>query len=100
MVHFGLTNTTHLRIEYARDMTEHWSNHMHVAGLYDLRLPVSTLMCPFTFIDMIIRNSYPDEHEHLQEKQNYLYLRGATKKQINYFENVLEHDNLYLTLNK
>ncbi|RSK51145.1 DUF2290 domain-containing protein [Hymenobacter rigui] len=78
----SVSNTTHVRFDYDRDVTSHNTNHLQIDGIQELRIPFKHIILPFHFVDFIIQNTYSDEYFKINKSPNIVYLLASSNKNL------------------
>lgn len=76
----SVSNSTHLRFDFDRDVTSHSTNHMQIDGIQELRVPLQHVVTPFHFLDFIVRHVFPEEYLVIKESQSFTYLSASSIK--------------------
>jgi hypothetical protein len=76
----SVSNTTHVRFDYDRDMTSHSVNHFQVDGIQELRIPFKHIITPFHFVDFLVRSMYPAEYIELVKTPAFAHLSAISNR--------------------
>lgn len=77
----SVSNTTHVRFDYDRDVTSHSINHLQIDGIQEIRIPFKHLIMPFHFMDFLIKNMYNEDYKAMSSSAGMRYLVAASKGQ-------------------
>lgn len=91
------TNTSHLRIDYDKNVSTHNKCEIQIGAINDIRIPIDKIISPITFFDFIIKNVLRKDkyYKDLQGKRSYqkiLEYHRTLKIDINNFK----EQNIYL----
>lgn len=94
----SVSNTTHVRFDYDRDVTSHSVNHLQIDGIQDLRVPFARIISPFHFVDFIVQHLFPDEYNEIIKTEAYIHLASSSVKQQSVVEIGKEYSSIFLSL--
>jgi len=95
---FELTNSTHIRLDFDREVKTHEKNHMQIGGINDVRFPFYSLILPFSFVDFIIKSVFPKEHSVLKLSPEYKYIYADCRKKTIFDSEQVNDTSLHLYL--
>lgn len=76
----SVSNTTHVRFDYDRDVASHSVNHFQVDGIQELRIPFKHIITPFHFIDFLVRSIYPFEYAEVVKSPAFSHLSAVSSR--------------------
>ena len=99
----GLTNTTHIRIDYDKNVTSHDKCEIQIDGLHEIRIPCSILINPLYFCEFILKckaiadNEYYKAYENIEKDAGFIAKKRLAQKKHLKIEN-FSNSNIYVTL--
>jgi len=94
----SVSNTTHVRFDYDRDVTSHSTNHLQIDGIQELRIPFNYIITPFHFLDFIIQSIFVDEYLKIKTTDSFTHLASASNKLHKKVELDKEYRSVYLSI--
>ena len=98
-----LTNTSHIRIDYDKNVTSHDKCEIQIDGLHEIRIPCSILINPLYFFEFILKckaivdNEYYKAYEKLQKDAGFIAKKKLSQKKHLRMENFSD-SNIYITI--
>lgn len=92
------TNTSHLRIDYDKDVTTHNKCEIQIGAINDIRFPIDKIISPIMFFDFIIKNILRKNKYYLdiKDKDSYVKLLDFHRSLIIDIKNFKEK-NIFIT---
>ncbi|MEY3219958.1 MAG: hypothetical protein RIT27_1315 [Pseudomonadota bacterium] len=97
-----LTNTSHLRFDYDHFVTSHATSELQIGAINNIRIPSAILICPFIFVDFIIKNLFSKslEYKDVTQSKNYKDAHKFSKSCSVKIEKFIDSDICLILLNK
>lgn len=93
---YEITNSSHIRIDYSRDVTSHHVCEIQIGAINNIRFPLDKIVSPFLFFDFIIKNiyrkSYPSMFKSSIIEQELNFARKKSYQITDFNE-----DNIFIT---
>jgi hypothetical protein len=93
---YEITNSSHIRIDYSREVTSHHVCEIQIGAINNIRFPLDKIVSPFFFFDFIIKNiyrkSYPSMFNALILKRELNFARRKSCLITDFNE-----DNIFIT---
>ena len=67
-----LTNASHFRIDFDRDVKVHSKCHIQFGGINNLRIPLEKMPTPFVFVDFIVSNLFVSEYALIRRREPHV----------------------------
>lgn len=95
----GLSNSSHIRIDYDDTASTHSKCHMQLGALNELRIPARIAVYPFLFVEFVIKNLFSSVYSGLIKQQRYREVLGFSLSRC-FSSNSFQETNYFLTIEK